>query len=160
MGTTNGRSEAATRFLTYCKAVGILVAATSGIVGMLISILTAYREPSENLAKQSYKVVQETLKKVSRDLQKEHDANEHQHALIGKDISSIRGEMKLVVQLLETARNRWSRRPAAMLKDLQSKVEKVSAMKSAGKPQSRPPIRALPPISNVQRKARAAFKGD
>lgn len=158
MKATNGRSESANRFLTYCKAVGVLVVAASGISGMVISIITSYREPTENLAKQTYKEIGTALKKVSRDLQKEHDTNEHQHQLIGKDISAIRGEMKLVVRLLESARSRQPRRRTeSVLRDLQSKVQKAPAVKSAGK-KSRPPVRTLPPISNVQQQARTAFK--
>jgi len=156
----NTENGSANRFLTYCKAVGVLVAAVSGVVGMVVSIVTANQEPTEHLAKQSYKVVQEMVKNLSRDLRKEHDLNEHQHALIGKDISAIRGEMKLVVRLLESVRYRWARQPARVLKDLQTKVKKAPAVRSGNKPK-RPPIRVLPPISNVQQQAQAAAsKGD
>lgn len=155
----NGRSESANMFLTYCKAVGVLVAAASGIVGVVISIATAYREPTENLAKQSYKIVQETVQGLSKDLQKGHDSNQQQHVLIEKDISSIRGEMKLVVQLLESIRSRWPSQPAQVLRDLRTKVGKASAVKSGKAPTNpRPPTRTLPSISNVQQQARAAFE--
>ena len=160
MGTTNGRDDPANRFLAYCKAVGVLVAAASGIVGMAISIRTTYREPKENLAKQIHKVVNVQLKDLSQDLRKEHDANEHQHALIGKDISSIRGEMKLVVQLLELSRQRRPTHAKRVLKDLSNKVKKDPAVKSSSQKKVRPPVRALPSISDVQQQARAAYKED
>jgi NADP-dependent 3-hydroxy acid dehydrogenase YdfG len=111
--TDNGKTKPLSKsqkFLNYCKGVGALVAALSGIAAIIISVMTSISAKEEPVAKAGYKASEAIVKKLSEDIRREHDERVLAEKLIANDMKNLRSELQLVVKLLSMQRYR-RRRP-------------------------------------------------
>jgi len=156
---------ASQRFANYCKGVGGLVSGITAVAAVVLSIFALTR--GEPTAKKGYQAVDVVVKQLSTDMQKEHDDRIRVEALMGKDVTSVREQLQLVVQLLSVRATPAVRRPvrlppvtksnpptaappapasqpAEILQTLTLKSQ-VKMTKKAP-PSARPPLRKLPPL--------------
>jgi hypothetical protein len=159
---------ASQRFANYCKGVGGLVSGITAIAAVVFSLIALTR--GEPTAKKGYQAVDVVVKQLSTDLQKEYDNRARADELLGKDVTSVREQLQLVVQLLSVRAAPAVRRPvrlpavtksnppsavspapvpasqpAEILKDLTLKSQlKPASLKKA--PSARPSLRKLPPL--------------
>jgi hypothetical protein len=151
------------RFVNYAKGVGTLLTGLTALVATGLSIWALVRRPPELVAREGYKAVDVVVKQLSTDLQKEHDARTHADDLLAKDVTAIRDQMQLVVQLL-TARERRppvsylggtsprpgmvkaapASQPAAILRVLSVQVSETPKLSTKKLMSPRPPLRKLP----------------
>jgi len=156
---------ASQRFANYCKGVGGLVSGITAIAAVVFSLIALTR--GEPTAKKGYQAVDVVVKQLSTDMQKEHDDRARADELLGKDVTSVREQLQLVVQLLSVRPTPVRRpvrlppvtksappsvappvpasQPAEILENLTLKSQlKPASLKKA--PSARPPLRKLPPL--------------
>lgn len=156
---------ASQRFANYCKGIGGLVSGIAAIAAVVFSLIALTR--GEPTAKKGYQAVDVVVKQLSTDMQKEHDDRIRVDALMSKDVTSVREQLQLVVQLLSVRAAPAVRRPvrlppvtksipptvappapasqpAEILETLTLKSQ-VKMTKKAP-PSARPPLRKLPPL--------------
>jgi len=166
-GSSVSRSQ---RVLNYAKAFGALAAGAAGVAAMVISLMP----DAETVARASHKVTAEMVQTLSADLRREHDRRTSADALLAQDIEHMRSELRLVVELLGSARYTEPRRrptrrrpattapvaatapstPADLLDTLRTQVGRKGVTKAAGGSwlQAAPPQRQLPTLQQIQRK--------